>query len=171
MRSVLPLSRPQERWLYGAGAALLASGAAWIITHYFFARPGAFGVTPNPLEPWWLRLHGAAMMVFLVVFGTLLPGHVTLGWRLQRFHRSGMTLIVAVALLAVTGWCLYYVGDDGANAWLGVLHWSLGLAAAAALVFHAVRARRARGLLAAAKSPGPAVPRSAPAGAAAHRRD
>jgi hypothetical protein len=172
-RPVLALSPRHERWLYGVGLGLLGSGVGWIITHYFFMQTGPFGRTPSALEPWWLRVHGAAMPLFLVLFGALLPGHIAVGWRLRRLHRSGALVLGAVALLAVTGWCLYYIGDDGPHAWIGVLHWSLGLAAAAALVAHALPPSRRRGVAAqsaALRSQDPAGPHSAPADAVAHRR-
>jgi hypothetical protein len=172
---LLPLSRWQERWLYAAALALLASGLGWMVTHYFFMQASPFGPTPSALEPWWLRLHGAAMLLFLVLFGTLMPRHIPIGWRLRRQHVSGALLIVAVSLLAVTGWCLYYIGDDRAWAFLGVLHWGVGLAATAVLITHATAHRRARRQARAAaaksaRSPEPADPRSARADAAAHRR-
>lgn len=130
------LSRRHERWLYAISGVLFASGLGWLITHYFFAGKGEFADMPNPAEPWWLRAHGAAMMGFLITLGSLLPGHVARAWQVRRNHRSGILMLACIALLLLTGYGLYYASEDQTRAWISVLHWGAGLAAAFALPLH-----------------------------------
>ncbi len=135
------LSRRHERSVYLTGALLLVSGAGWLVGHFLLRTPGVFGA-PHPSEPWWMRLHGAAVIGFLVAFGALLPGHVVQNWR-QRVNRySGLTVVSVVGLLALTGYGLYYLVDDRQRALVSTLHWAVGLAASAALVLHVILGKR-----------------------------
>jgi hypothetical protein len=127
------LSFQQELWVYLVGGVLVLSGVAWLLCHYWLRAPG---LAPHPLEVWWLRLHGAAMVGFLVVFGMLLPAHVKHGWRQGRNRGSGVPVIVATAFLTLTGYGLYYIVSDGLRDWVGVLHWTVGLAAVGGLGLH-----------------------------------
>ena len=133
------LSRRQARWLYLVGAALAVSGVGWLVCHYGLRAPGP---APHPLEIWCLRLHGAAMIGFLIVFGTLLPGHVKHGWRQNLNRSSGLPLVIATGLLVLTGYGLYYVVSDELRDWVGILHWITGLAGIAAVGLHAALGRQ-----------------------------
>jgi cation transport ATPase len=136
------LSRRHERFLYVTGTLLLSSGVGWLIGHYLLRASGAFGAGPHPSEAWWMRLHGAAVIGFLVVFGALLPGHIVQNWR-QRINRySGLAVVIVVSLLAVSGYGLYYLVDDTQRAVTSALHWVVGLAASGALVLHVVLGKR-----------------------------
>jgi len=141
------LSTRHERWLYALGGALLLSGLGWITAHYLLAGNGfvagfEFEGVPHPSELWWLRLHGASMIGFLVAFGALLPGHVGRGWRGRRNRHSGIFMLAAVAALALSGYGLYYLGDEATRPWISAIHWMIGIAAGAGLVYHSVSIRR-----------------------------
>ncbi|MDP8986057.1 MAG: hypothetical protein M3N97_13690 [Pseudomonadota bacterium] len=143
------LSSRHQRWLYGVSGALLLSGLGWLVSHYMLAGNDLsvafeFGGLPHPAEPWWLRLHGAAMLGFLVVFGSLLPGHVVHGWRHRRNHRSGLFMLVTVSALTLTGYLLYYWAEESTRPWISAAHWVLGLGATLGLVLHVIGKRSAR---------------------------
>ena len=137
------LSRRQERWLYGTAGVLLASGLGWLISHYLLVVHGPFGDAPHPSEIWWLRLHGAAMIGFLVAFGALLPGHAVRNWRGGFNRGSGLAVVIVAAVLAVSGYGLYYIVGDEWRARVSLIHWVVGLAAAVALGVHVVLGKRA----------------------------
>ena len=130
--------------LHGCCAVLFLSGALWLIAHWWMALPGEFGDTPHPLEHWSLQLHGAAAMVFLIILGSLVRGHVPVGWRMQRSRPSGVTLLVASAVLIASGWGLYYVGDETVRGWVAGVHEWIGLAGPLLVALHIARRRRAR---------------------------
>ena len=121
---------------------LLVSGCGWLMAHFLLHGPAEFPGAPQPSEPWWLRLHGAAAMGFLVAFGAVLPQHVRSGWRQHVNRATGLLMLSVVCVLILTAYGLYYVGDDRARAAFSVTHWSVGLAAAALLVLHVVTGRR-----------------------------
>jgi len=136
------LGRAHEVWLYVTSALLMLSGLGWLICHYWLRSAGPFGLAPHPSEPWWLRLHGAAAMGFLVVFGALLPGHVTYGWRHRLNRGSGAAILGGVTLLVLSGYGLYYVVGDSLRSLVSTLHWVIGLAACGLLALHVVLGKR-----------------------------
>jgi hypothetical protein len=136
------LSSFHERWVVGVALALFATGALWIVFHYFVTVPSEFGEHRHPLETWWLRLHGAAAMAFLVVFGTLLSVHIRGAWRLGRNRVTGVVMLSLASLLVVSGYGLYYSGEETLRQWTSVVHWIIGLAALPAMVAHMIIGKR-----------------------------
>ncbi len=128
----------------GVGLGLWATGAAWLVFHYFLQRHGEFGPEPSPLEPWWLRLHGAFAFATLWTVGLLWGVHVVNGWSFGRRRWSGAVMLGLFALLIVTGWLLYYAGSDRLRAAASLAHWSIGLGLPGLYLIHrlAERARR-----------------------------
>jgi Prokaryotic cytochrome b561 len=124
-RSVL-LGTWHKRTLYTATALLWLTGVLWLW---------------QPLVPLWMKIHGAAAMGFLMVFGALLLRHVPLGWQQERQRPSGVWLIVLSAALIVTGWGLYYAVDRQVRDWTGKIHWIIGLAFPAIIALHIVLGR------------------------------
>jgi hypothetical protein len=127
--------------VYAATAALGVTGAVWLVCHYLLATPGDFGPQPHPMEPWMLRLHGAAAMAGLIVYGSLLPIHVRRAWSLRRNLVLGIAVIGAMLLLTLTGYLLYYAGGEESRAAISAVHWVAGLLAPALLTWHVMSGR------------------------------
>jgi hypothetical protein len=138
------LSAGHLRWVYWAGALLFASGALWLLFHYFVRVHGEYGDTPHPLESWWLRLHGAAAMLALAVLGSLLPIHVRRGWHQHKNLAAGIALSGVALLLILSGYALYYFGGEEARPWISALHWILGLGTPFLLLWHISAGRKTR---------------------------
>lgn len=135
------LSIRHERWTYWILALLFLTGVAWIALHYGPADNGPDGAW-RPAQAWALRLHGAAAMAALVALGSLLAQHVPSAWRLRRNLASGIAMLACVAVLAVTGWLLYYASGEETRAWSSYLHMALGLAGPLGLLWHLAYQRR-----------------------------
>jgi hypothetical protein len=132
---------PRHEWtIYLVCALLFVSGAAWLMVHYFLRPTDGL---PSPAEPWCLRVHGAAMLLFLVVLGSLWPVHALTGWRHRINHRSGIFVLTLVSILILTGYGLYYLGDETIRPWISAVHWAIGLIAAVGLAVHALLGKRA----------------------------
>jgi drug/metabolite transporter (DMT)-like permease len=136
------LSRGHIRWVYWSSAVLFSTGVLWLVFHYFVHVRGEFGDRPHALEAWWLRLHGAAAMVVLIVLGSLLPIHVRRGWHQRRNLLAGVILSVLATLLIASGYALYYFGGEEARPLISAVHWLFGLAAPLLLVWHIWRGRK-----------------------------
>lgn len=139
------LERWQRRCVYGAGLALLASGAAWLIARYFMRPVSQFGETIHPLEPWAMKLHGAAAMVALFFVGSLLNLHIRRALKAGRNLLTGWAMIATLLFLVVTGYGLYYLAGEADRPLWSLLHWAVGLGAALLFVLHVVIGRRSVG--------------------------
>lgn len=138
------LSFQHQAWIYSAFGLLFVSGAVWLVFHYFVKIEGEFGPQVHPLEPWSLKIHGAAVMVFMFVLGTLLLSHMDKAWRLRRNLITGIAFVVMNAALIVTGYMLYYFGGETARPIISLVHWILGLAAPVLVALHVWRGRISR---------------------------
>lgn len=145
MRSEGVRLRPRLRALfYAVFAVLFASGAGWWILHTWMARSSEFGSEPNPMEPWFLKVHGAVAMIALVLLGVLYPVHIKRGWHARHNRTSGLGVIVVCLVLIATGYLLYYAGGETARAVASCTHLWLGLALPAIIAVHIWRGRTTR---------------------------
>jgi hypothetical protein len=83
-------------------------------------------------------------MVMLILTGSAVALHGPVGWRERRNRVSGLALCGALIAITVTGYCLYYLGDEGARMAASLSHWILGLALPVVLALHALLGRRDR---------------------------
>jgi hypothetical protein len=118
--------------LYATTAMVFASGALWLAARYLPASRAL----PDGLAAVSMRVHGGAAMVLLVLIGCIVSLHAPSAWRERKNLGSGISLGAALILLAATGYCLYYLGDESARAISSLGHWLLGLALPAALACH-----------------------------------
>lgn len=125
----------QRRLLHASAWLLAASGVAWLGIHYLWGA-GA-GELPHPLEPWLIRLHGAAAFAALFVAGVLSAGHIPNGWRLTApkmrradlagQRRTGLAMTTLGAAAVFSGYLLYYFAPEPVRPSLGWVHAIIGL--------------------------------------------
>lgn len=134
--------------LYAAGIISLLSGLGWLPIHYLLGA-GA-GELPHPLEPWAMRLHGLAAWIGLFMLGVVTAVHLPRGWHVWRRgslldqRNSGILLCLLAALLASSGYALYYFAPESVRPALGWAHAGVGTAMALLLVWHRRCARQGR---------------------------
>ncbi|MFN2644466.1 MAG: hypothetical protein ABR570_05710 [Burkholderiales bacterium] len=93
-----------------------------------------------------IKVHGAAAMASLLVLGSLLARHVATGWSAKANRASGACLLVVLSWLVISGYLLYYVGDETLRRYAAQSHFWTGLALAALFAAHQrARARASRG--------------------------
>jgi hypothetical protein len=138
-RGTAGLTRARRLALYTVGLGVWLSGALWLLFHYFLERPGPFGVSPHPLEPWWLWLHGACAFATIWTFGWLWSAHIRKGWGIGRKRPSGGLLVAILVGLTLTGHLLYYLSQEQARTITSFLHWSAGLACPIPFALHRLR--------------------------------
>lgn len=145
-RNAFQLSRTHKLTLYATTLAVFGSGAAWTGLHWFARVEGEFGPELHPAEPWLLKAHGAAAMAILVVIGTLLPIHVKRSWLAGHNRSSGAGLLTFLAVLTLSGYGLYYLGDEKLRSLTSLTHIWLGLLLPAILAWHVFHGHRLRRL-------------------------
>ena len=135
----LQLSVRHRAWLYGAFAVLFLSGVAWMVLHWGLPHDGV-----HPGEPWALRLHGAAALLTLVMLGTLVPLHIKRGWQARRNRGHGLVIMTVNLVLMVTGYALYYAGDEQWRFMSRWMHIVIGLLLPVVIVWHVLAGRATR---------------------------
>jgi len=113
--------------IYAVVTLLVLSGALW-----------EAGIARAML----MKLHGAAAMASLVAFGALLARHVSCGWATKANRTTGVVMLAALLWLVVSGYLLYYAGDEGLRGYASQTHFWVGLALAGMFALH--QGRRAR---------------------------
>ena len=140
-RNSVKLTLRHKVWLHATTALLYLTGAVWTWSHYLRAGAEEFGGR-SAVEPWMMKLHGAAAMGILVILGTLLPNHVRFAWHARRNRPNGVLLIAVLVFLIASGYGLYYFGDEHLRSWTSWSHLALGLALPAVIVLHIWSGRR-----------------------------
>jgi hypothetical protein len=126
-----------QRWLvYATSALLVITGLAWAFVHYFGDAAGFDSRAALAFNASMMKLHGGAAMAALIVIGALLPHHVPGGWTAKLNRKSGLTTLVVASMLVLTGYLLYYTGDETYRASASYVHLGAGLVFAVFLAFH-----------------------------------
>ncbi len=128
-----------KRMLYITAGLLWISGILWLYLRYVARSHDELGLTTHPLQTLSLKIHGAAAVGFLIVFGALLY-HISPGWR-QKYQRpSGLSLIGSSLILILTGWGLYYLGNEYARNFTSIIHSVLGCLLPLIIFYHVLSA-------------------------------
>jgi len=140
----LKVGRRQRIALYLVAGALWTTGLAHWWLSGAAAAAGDLSAAASTWRPRLLALHGLAALLFLVVFGSLLPNHLLRTWRAGANRASGVAAVVVASLLAVSGWVLYYGSDEGVRAAAVAAHDVVGLLLPLGLAVHVALGRRWR---------------------------
>ncbi len=141
-RRRLQLTKGHRLTLYAFSLILLLSGAAWAWMHRLDEAGGTNDAWRN-LKPWLLRIHGLGAPFFVLLVGTLLPGHVRRSWHASKNRANGAFFLTTIALLTLSGYALYYLGDEEWRRFTSQFHLWLGLGAPLLLLAHVLIGRRA----------------------------
>ncbi len=139
----MKLSVRHRRWVYAILAFVYVTGAAWMVLRYGINGERVLEDGWRLAQAWLLRAHGAAAMLTLVAVGSMLAAHAPTAWKLRENHFSGVCMMGTMAVLALTGWLLYYASGEAVRAWSSWLHMAIGAAGPLSLIWHLVYRKRA----------------------------
>ena len=140
----LRMERWHRRCVYAACILLTASGILWLVAHYWLRVPGEFGETVHPLEPWSMKIHGAAAMLMLFFVGSLLNAHIRRALKSGRNLASGWSMIAILSALTVSGYALYYIAGEADRPVWSAVHWVIGLALPVWVIVHVMLGKSSR---------------------------
>jgi hypothetical protein len=132
----------QKAALYALTGLVWLSGVLWLYFRYFGRVQTEFGLQAHPAQGWCLEVHGAVAMLFLILLGTFIPNHIRLGWHQNRQRPSGVSLLTMCGILILTGWGLYYLGNESLRRSTSLLHSVLGALLPVVIAVHVWFARR-----------------------------
>lgn len=121
------LPNPIKAWINCTGLGVWVSGVAWLIVHYCLEPQDAIVLPVSSAAPWWLKVHGAFAFLAIWTGGLVWGLHVLKAWQRRRHRWTGGILIGSLLMLIVSGYLLYYVGEERARQGISLLHWILGL--------------------------------------------
>jgi magnesium-transporting ATPase (P-type) len=130
--------------LYAVLTLLFLSGVVWAYVNYLVSLPSESELAVKSLS---IKAHGAAAMATLVLIGTVLTAHVKFAWRAGRNRANGTLFLSAFGILTVTGYGLYYAGDERLRAWTGWIHLGVGLALPLLLLIHILLGKKTRSVI------------------------
>jgi hypothetical protein len=122
-----------RRLFYIVFGVLWGSGSLWLLIEWF--KDPELGAARTLLQTVSMKVHGATMLVYLALLGTLIA-HIRRGTALKANRLSGFTMIALNGVLALSGWLLYYVSDDAVREFSSAIHWAIGLIALPLLCAH-----------------------------------
>ncbi len=140
----IKLGRYHQWFLYMVGLVLTISGAAWLYLHYFVRIEGEFGPIHHPSEHFLITVHGISAALMMVGLGSVIPGHVSRAWSMQRNVRTGVFMLTMMTILSLSGYFLYYLGAQVFRDFTAIVHWVIGLALPFLVWLHVQRGVKTR---------------------------
>lgn len=141
-RRGLQLSRRHRWFLHTTSLVLLLTGVAWAWLHRL-DEAGNLGDRWRSLKPALMTGHGLMAAGFVLLLGTLLPVHVRHAWHARRNRGNGAFFLTVVSVLTLSGYSLYYLGDETLRARCSDGHLWLGVVSPLLLFWHIWSGRRA----------------------------
>jgi hypothetical protein len=114
-------------------AALFFSGLLYFILDKLVNRGPWHGMT--------LHLHGIIGLIFMVVFGDLLPTHVAPGLQGKVRRKTGLWVLALTGLLLLSVPALYYLTNEDLRTSVALIHTLLGLVVVVPFGIHLLHGR------------------------------
>jgi hypothetical protein len=136
------MPRSQRLAVYLIIGALWVSGCAWLCLDQFFEQREQFGRTPHPLEAPILLAHGVIGIFAMYLLGWISARHVLRWWPGGLRRVSGGTLAGFLALLAASGFALFFISNDEWQHMTALSHDVLGVGVTVLAIWHWLFLRR-----------------------------
>jgi len=111
------------------------TGSAYLLGHEFHIERAILGA--HSVLMW----HGIAAMIATLALGSVLPFHLKAGLKSKRKLYSGLSQLVFLATLLISGALLYY-GPEEIRENVIATHWLVGLAFFAIFLLHGVYTKK-----------------------------
>lgn len=127
---------PIQKWLTYVGLIGVAISGVWWSYLHDLTQSKAFDLMHNLLI-----IHGATAFVSMLILGALMPQHMRMAWHAKRNRWSGGSMAAIALVIIVTGFGLYYAGENYRDP-VKWVHLIVGLVSIIALILHIWFGRR-----------------------------
>jgi len=134
VRAKIPLS--YRLTLFAVLLTLWITGVSLYLFQKYIRVSGEFGLTYHSSQVLFRQIHGAAAFTMMIIYGYLLASHVSYGWKQKRQRKLGVTLVLVQLSIIITGYMVYYVGNDFILHTAATTHLLLGLSFPLLLISH-----------------------------------
>ena len=124
---MIRLSKIHEYIIYLISVIVIISGFVWLYFDFFVRVETEFSLQVHPMQNIFLILHGSSSIIFLIIFGSVLPIHVYKAWKIKNNRLSGGSFLLLFTILILTGIGLFYSAVEDNRRILSVLHWVIGI--------------------------------------------
>ncbi|MCB1051254.1 MAG: hypothetical protein H6510_02450 [Acidobacteria bacterium] len=83
-----------------------------------------------------MEIHGFFAMAALFLFGVIYNSHVVRRIKRPKKRRSGLGMVIGMAILPLTGGLLYYAGNETVRSWSSWLHTGFGVLVFGMAIWH-----------------------------------
>jgi hypothetical protein len=125
----MTLKSIDKKLLYITISIMALSGLSiYILTEYLMIET-EYGTRANPLLDEAKLIHNAITIFFVLAVGKVLDSHIILGIKEshRKYRKTGLTLVVAITLLALTSPFMFYVTNEDILPLLKNTHLILGI--------------------------------------------
>lgn len=129
-------SKRELNLFYVVFVLVFLTGVVWLYFDFFITIESVIGPAKHPLQKWILNSHGAFAIIFTFLFGLIYGVHIKRTWPMQKRRVSGLSLVSLLCIITVTGFLLYYAGNETLRVLSSYIHWVLGLSVPIVLVRH-----------------------------------
>lgn len=142
VRAKIPL--PYRLTLIGVILTSWTTGITIYILQKWVRVQGEFGLTYHPSLSNFRQIHGAAAFAMMIIYGYILAAHVPSGWKQRRQRKLGLLLLALQFLLIISGYIIYYTGNENLFYLTATTHIITGLTFPLILIAHITLALQAR---------------------------
>jgi hypothetical protein len=128
-----------ERWaVWSTSIATVLTGLVYLWMKYLLVNDDPFAVVNHPLQPLVLKVHIVVAPLLTFAIGLVALRHI---WRhvstgVRRGRRTGLTMVVAVAPMILTGYLIQAITQEGLLTAMAYSHIGLGIVYAVGLLAH-----------------------------------
>ncbi|WP_286261084.1 hypothetical protein [Thalassotalea atypica] len=121
------ITRAYRYFFYTLLVLLITTGSSFWLLRRFGMVEGDFGPESHYLQYPALQLHGLCAFLMLMSLGAIFASHVPRTWSTLRARKSGISILVAVSVSALSAYSLYYLVSQDWHTLLGNSHAIVGL--------------------------------------------
>jgi len=141
--STIRMPAANARGLAATGSVLAVTGIVLGLMRYVIPAADEFSAYPHPWWKYLVMMHVLATPAFFFFAGSIWWRHVVRHWKNRERRASGAAVVTFMAIVAASGYLLYFVGAETVVNITRATHTAGGIAVTLVYCHHAVMGWRA----------------------------